>query len=38
MDMLDVQSVLNIIKKAIPKAFPQGRVDRIDGNGFHPLK
>jgi len=34
----DVQGALNIIKKAIPKAFPKGKVDRIEDEGLHPLR
>lgn len=34
----DVQGALNTIKKAIPKAFPKGKVDRIEDVGLHPLR
>jgi len=34
----DVNGVLNIIKKAIPKAFSQERVDRIEDEGLHPIR
>ncbi len=34
----DVQGALNIIKKAIPKAFLKGKVDRIEDDGLHPLR
>jgi len=32
----DVQGALNIIRKAFPKAFPQGSADGIEGVGLHP--
>jgi putative transposase len=34
----DVQGALNIIRKAVPKAFPQGRADGIEGVGLHPKR
>ena len=34
----DVQGALNIIKKAIPKAFSKENVDEIEGVGLHPLR
>jgi len=34
----DVQGALNIIKKAIPKAFGRLDVDRIEGVGLHPIR
>ena len=35
---VDVQGALNIIKKAIPKAFSKENVDEIEGVGLHPLR
>jgi len=32
----DVQGALNIIRKAFPKAFPQGSADGIEDVGLHP--
>ena len=34
----DVQGALNIIKKAIPKAFSKENADEIEGVGLHPLR
>ena len=34
----DVQGALNIIKKAIPKAFSKENVDEIEGVGLHPKR
>jgi IS605 OrfB family transposase len=34
----DVQGALNIIKKAIPKAFSKENADEIEGAGLHPLR
>ncbi|MEA1998437.1 MAG: transposase [Euryarchaeota archaeon] len=34
----DVQGALNIIKKAIPKAFSKENADRIEGVGLHPRR
>jgi transposase len=34
----DIQGALNIIKKAIPKAFPKGKADRIEDDGLHPIR
>ena len=34
----DVQGALNIIKKAIPKAFSQENADEIEGVGLHPKR
>nr|QNO41497.1 hypothetical protein PCHDJDJP_00020 [Methanosarcinales archaeon ANME-2c ERB4]QNO42071.1 hypothetical protein NOEFNAIN_00002 [Methanosarcinales archaeon ANME-2c ERB4]QNO42659.1 hypothetical protein LNAFDGMD_00020 [Methanosarcinales archaeon ANME-2c ERB4]QNO43398.1 hypothetical protein PNFJDKBC_00009 [Methanosarcinales archaeon ANME-2c ERB4]QNO48236.1 hypothetical protein BHCKGNAA_00021 [Methanosarcinales archaeon ANME-2c ERB4] len=34
----DVQGALNIIKKAIPKAFSKENADEIEGVGLHPMR
>jgi putative transposase len=34
----DVQGALNIIKKAIPKAFSKENADEIEGAGLHPMR
>jgi putative transposase len=34
----DVQGALNVIRKAVPKAFSQGETDRIEGVGLHPKR
>jgi putative transposase len=34
----DIQGALNILRKAVPKAFPQGGADGIEGVGLHPKR